>query len=446
MTAPASLAAVPWPDAAGRARPNVRSAAPRLRPRLTFLLGVFTVLVFSSTWVMFITGPDGNTTVGALVIALYTPGYLTALVLLGGGGRDSLRALLASPPLWLLMAIVTASVLWSVDPALTGRRVPALLLTTLAGVALAARFDWAELSEVIGTAFAVIIVGSFLLAILVPSWGRMTTLFPGAWRGLWNEKNALGGAMAKGFCLLAAAAALNPRRRWMWAGFAVAALLLIQLSWSKTALVTALFGGAMVGFVAMVRRGGAAAVAATFLMVTVFAGLAFLVAFDRGQLIALLGKDATLTGRTRIWEGAMVEIHKSPMLGYGYQAVWSDADRWAPLAWITKIAKFKAEHAHNSWIETWLGLGYVGLAAWTLVMGETWLRTMRMVYGGRGAWLALPFLAVYTLQSLTESAAYLYNDVTWVIFTAILVRAAAPPRGAYVEGAAGAEVGVAGPP
>ena len=179
---------------------------------------------------------------------------------------------------------------------------------------------------------------------------------------------------------------------------------------------------------AVVRRGGALAVAATFLAALTLAGVAFVAAFDRDQLFKLLGKDATLTGRTRIWGAALEEIRKAPLLGYGYQAVWQDADRWAPLAWITKHAKFKAEHAHNSWIETLLGLGYVGLTAFALVMLEAWLRTVKMVYTSRGAWLALPFLAVYSLQSLTESAAYVYNDFTWVIFTALLVRAAASPR------------------
>ena len=419
------LLAVPWPDAAGR--PHTRAAPVGTTAGATLVdlaLGVFTVLVFSSAWVMFITGPNGNTQVGTLVIALFTPGYASAFALLVRAGRRRWPALAASPLLWGLMAVVTASLLWSINPGMTERRVPALLLTTMAGVALAARFEWDELAEVFACAYALLILGSIALALAVPSWGRMTELFPGAWRGLWNDKNALGGHMAKGFCLLAAAAALNPRRRWIWAGFAVGALLLIWLSWSKTALVTALIGGALLGFVAVVRRGGALAVAATFLAVVGLSGLLFLVAFDRDLLFKALGKDATLTGRTRIWSAALVEIRKRPLLGYGYQAVWQTEGPWSPLAWIVKHAKFRAEHAHNGWIETWLGLGYVGLAAWGAVFLEMWARTVAAVYTGRGGWLALPFLAVFSLQTLTESAVYIYNDFTWVIFTAILVRLA----------------------
>ena len=39
-------------------------------------------------------------------------------------------------------------------------------------------------------------------------------------------------------------------------------------------------------------------------------------------LFSLLGKDATLTGRTGIWSAVIDSIAKRPLLGYGYQAFW----------------------------------------------------------------------------------------------------------------------------
>ncbi len=418
------LAAIPWPTADRRAPAAAAEARAWARP--AFWIGVFTVLVFSGGWAMLVIGPNGNPQAGTLVIALHTPAYAAAVWLLARGGGTAVRALVSSPLVWLLFALCAASTLWSINPGQTERRAAALFFTTLAGFALAARFEWRELSEVLALSYAVLIVASVLMAVLVPSWGRMTELFPGAWRGVWSDKNALGGHMAKGFGLLMAAAALNPKRRWLWTGFALASLALIQLSWSKTALVTALVGGGVLGFVALVRRGGAVSVAASFAAVTGLAALGFTVAFAREAVLGLLGKDATLTGRTAIWAAAMLEIEKRPLLGYGYQAVWSTDERWAPLAWIVKHARFKAEHAHNAWVETRLGLGFLGLAAWSAVFAEFWLRAAASAYRSRGAWLVLPFLAVYSLQTLTESAAYIYNDFTWVIFVALLARLALP--------------------
>ena len=437
--------AVPWPDAAGRAAtwagadPHRAGDAARAHGPLTFLLGVFTVLVFSSTWVMFITGPDGSTTVGPLVIALYVPAYFSTLALLAGGGRASLRAALASPFLWVLMAVAVASVHWSVSPELTARRTPALILTSLAGVALAARFDWPELSEVLAASFAVIVVGCFLLAVLVPTWGRMTSIFPGAWRGLWNDKNALGDHMTVGVGVLVAAAALNPARRRLWAAFALGAVAMVVLSTSKTSLVTLVLGVAVLALVAAVRRGGGAAVVATFCAVSVLALVAFGVVFERDALFKLLGKDATLTGRTRIWAGALRQIALRPLLGFGYAAVWDDPSRWGPIHWIMKDAKYRPPHAHNSWIEIRLAMGWVGLAAFAAMFAQAWGRALVALYRGgvvgRGAWLAAPFLAVWTVQSLTESIALGYNDFTWVMLVAVACALGLPsPRHGFQGG------------
>ena len=435
------LGAVPWPDAPRRtAAAEGAFAAPRL-PSLRFWAGVFVVLMFSGGWIIFVIGPAGNPQAGALVQALFTPAYVAALWMLASRWRRSLQAGWASPLVWVLMGIVGASILWSVNPGVTERRFVALMFTTLAGTALAASFDWNELSEVLGASYAVLILVCIALAVAVPSWGRMTTEFPGFWKGVWTEKNALGGHMTKGFCLLIAAAALNPRRWWLWAGFSGLAILLVLMSGSKTSLVTAMLGAGMLGFVFLVRRGGPVSVLAVFGAVTAIAALVFVSVFAREQVFKVLGKDATLTGRTAIWSAAELEIAKNPLLGYGYQAVWASDDRWTPYAWIMKHSHFKPQHAHNGWIETRLGLGLVGLAAWTAVFLEFWGRTIWAVFASRGAWLALPFLVTYSVQTLTESTAYIYNDFTWVIFVALLTRLALPrPAGdTATDGEAAAE-------
>jgi O-antigen ligase len=256
----------------------------------------------------------------------------------------------------------------------------------------------------------------------------MTTLFPGAWRGLWVEKNALGGNMTIAFVVFGAAAMLEPRRRRLWAGFAVLAVLLVLLSTSKTSLVSLMLGAAALLFVGLARRGPILGVISSFgAVVAVFAVLA-VVFFAADAALAVLGKDATLTGRTNIWQGVMFEIHKRPLLGYGYGAVWDDKSGWGPVYWITKIAGFRAGHAHNSWLEQWLGLGVAGLAAWSLYFVQTLVLAIVAVYRDKGAYLALPFILVYGLVALTESIAVVYNDFRWVMFVAVAVKLAYPDQ------------------
>ena len=46
--------------------------------------------------------------------------------------------------------------------------------------------------------------------------------------------------------------------------------------------------------------------------------------YERVDVVPLLGKDATLTGRTKIWDAIWRQIQERPWTGYGYSAVWDD--------------------------------------------------------------------------------------------------------------------------
>jgi O-antigen ligase len=284
------------------------------------------------------------------------------------------------------------------------------------------------MAEVLATAFAVLAVLSFFTGAFVPSIGRMSNLFPGAWRGLWQEKNALGGDMTIAFVVFVAAALLEPRRRRLWGAMAALALALVVLSTSKTSLVSLMLGASAIVFVALARRGPIMGVISSFGAVVAIFGALCLMFFAADVVFAVLGKDATLTGRTNIWQGVMYEIRQRPLLGYGYGAVWDDKSGWGPVYWITKIAGFRAAHAHNSWLEQWLGMGVVGLTAWALYFAQTLILAIVAVYRDKGAYLALPFILVYGLVSLTESIAVVYNDFRWVMFVAVAVKLAYPDR------------------
>src|SRR5947209_1345893 len=82
----------------------------------------------------------------------------------------------------------------------------ALVMTTLGGVVIAARWRWSRLTEVIAAAHALLALASLIAALAFPAFGVMHQLFPGAWRGLWVEKNLLGGNMTIGVIACTAAA------------------------------------------------------------------------------------------------------------------------------------------------------------------------------------------------------------------------------------------------
>jgi len=395
---------------------------------LGFVTAMLMVLTFTQFWQTPLVGPDGDPEASNLIRSVFFPAYGMAVALLLARPWAALGAAVRSPLIWLLITLAFVSMVWSIDPSTTERRSVALLFTTLAALVLASRFEWPELLEVLATAFAVVIVSCYLMGLLVPSYGRMATLFPGAWRGVYAEKNALGDTMTMAFITLCATAVLNARRRWLWVGFAAAAIGLVLLSTSKTSLVTLVIGSACLAFVWLAKRGPAVSIAATFAAVSALIVFGLAVVFASDTFFALLGKDATLTGRTVIWTSVLRVIHDRPWTGYGYAAVWTDETGWGPLAWIVKWSHFRPHHAHNSWLETWLGLGYPGLVLWAAVFLMTWGLAIYAVYRRAGGYFALPFLVFYSLTTLTESVAFIYNDLYWLIFAAMAFKLALPER------------------
>jgi O-antigen ligase len=387
-------------------------------------LAVAMLLIYSAAWVLPLAGDAPTAAQGGLIRTLYMPAYVLGFGVFAMAPMRSLEAAVRQPFLIALMAVAVASVFWSIAPDQSARRVVAVLCTTAGGLILAGRFGWAALAEVAAAAFAILAVAALIAALAVPSIGVMSEIFPGAWRGLWPEKNALGGNMALGFVCLSAAAVLNPRRAWLWWGFAGLALFLVLMSTSKTSLVSLLLGAATLAFVGLLRLGPAAKVAMLWLAVVGLTIAAGALLFAADAIFDILGKDATLTGRTEIWTAALRQIEKRPWTGYGYGVVWDATGPWTPFAWIEREAGFTPQHAHNAWIEQWLGLGLVGLAMFSLFYLQSVALTLWAMFRSAGAYLAAPFVIVYTLMSITESVAFTYNDLRWVLFVAIAARLA----------------------
>ncbi len=406
---------------------GLRRPAPTVVQATLFVAAAFALFIFSQGWVAPFqpdaANPDAQS---PLLRAAFYPAYALGALIAAACLPNLLRTALRSPLLVVMVAVAAASFIWSYDGAQTLRRAVALILSTFVAFAIAARWDWDGMAEVMASCFAALAVITLVTAMTVPALGRMLDLFPGAWRGLWPEKNAMGGNMAIAYGVFLAAAALVPRRRWLWGGFAVLALFLVAMSTSKTSLLCAVLATGAAIFVGLVRRGPVTSLATVMTAVVGVALVGATAVFASDVFFEILGKDSSLTGRTEIWEPAIRQALQRPWLGWGYGAVWTDQSGMGPLAWITHDAGFRAVHAHNSWIAVFLELGWLGLAVWIAVYLQTATTAIAAVFLHRGAWLALPFLVAYSLMSVSETVVYTYNDLRWVLFVAIAAKLAAP--------------------
>ncbi len=339
---------------------------------------------------------------------------------------EAWRTARAVPLLMALLALAAASTLWSIDAGATLRRAVWLALTMGFGLYLAWRYDWRELLGVIAATFAVLVAGSLLIGLAAPAIGRMTMEHPGAWSGLWTHKNTLGGIMAVGVAVCAAASIVLPQRRMLWIGVSAGAFALVLLSTSKTALVASLLGLGVIAAGMIVRRGPVHTVlacASAAIGIIVIAGIALLAP---DIVVAALGRDLTLTGRTDIWEASARFVAAQPWLGYGYYAFW--LPETGPAYWVRQAVAWQVTSAHSSWLELALGLGRVGVALFALQLLATLRRGAGALFDARTGLWAPAFLAAFTLYTFSESHALQANNLFWAIYVAVAARLALDAR------------------
>ena len=326
-------------------------------------------------------------------------------------------ALLTAP----LIVLAFVSWDWSLIPDVTLRRAVALAFTTFFGLYLAARYSWRELVELLAVLFLALAAGSAMAAIAFPGFGVDGSVHPGAWKGLWQEKNALGAAMVRGTLVCACAAILAPRRRTLWIGAAALCAGLVVASTSTTGLLGLLLTLSLLLGIRMLRSGGLGAIAAVWLGLVAAAGLTMMAMLAPQVFFELVGKDATLTGRTDIWEAVLRRVAAEPG-GHGYAAFWSAES--GPAAYVREEADWPVPNAHNGWLEMmlWFGLAGVWLFAlhYAVTLGSV---VSRLWSRDGGAYFAIPATVLFALFSLSESTIMQWNNLSWVLYVAALAKA-----------------------
>jgi exopolysaccharide production protein ExoQ len=183
---------------------------------------------------------------------------------------------------------------------------------------------------------------------------------------------------------------------------------LLDLADSATSMVCLVLGSTVI--VAARVRPVARRLSVIMIVLAVTAGI---VVFSGLQDIVLagLGRDSTLTGRTELW-AMLREIPVNPVIGVGFESFWL-GDRveglWKKYWW-------KPNQAHNGYYEMYLNLGYVGVVlqlAMILVAYSIATKRMKIaVRGGPGD--AADFaLARFNAGYMVALVAYNFTEATF---------------------------------
>jgi O-antigen ligase len=129
------------------------------------------------------------------------------------------------------------------------------------------------------------------------------------------------------------------------------------------------------------------------------------------SVIVALGRDPTLTDRTKVWQDVL-GMTTDPVFGAGFESFWlgERLERlWAKWAW-------HPNQAHNGYIETYINLGGVGVALLVAVAIATFKKGQRsLIKDSEYGRLRLAFWVVILIYNFTE-AAFKGVSLVWLVW------------------------------
>ncbi|MCA8903167.1 MAG: hypothetical protein KDA53_18165, partial [Hyphomonas sp.] len=233
---------------------------------------VLFLILFSEGLFQRLISPVASADGSPLLRQLWLPAYGFAIAMSAFHWRALLQICLRAPFLILLVLLTLASAAWSIDPGITLRRSVALICTTWFGLYLAARYTWPDLLRLFGWAWLIVAAANLIAALAAPGIAVDHATHAGAWMGLYPEKNALGGVMARASFLFGILLLADERHRKAWALGLALCVLLVLMSTSKTALLATILGAVAIGAGILVKRSAVLAIG------TVWAGVMAVVA------------------------------------------------------------------------------------------------------------------------------------------------------------------------
>ena len=414
-------------------------------------------------------------------LSWYGFGAIVLLILVGsivllvqGRGRVKLGRMPYSLTAFLVLA--TASIAWSFYPGSSAIGVTAQWVTTIAALPVALLLSWDELLRVLGWVLRIILGLSFLFEFVVSAfirhpifpvwvtpdnphhvakllyWSRDLLFSAGKIQGIVGNSSLLAMIALIAVIVFAVQLACRTTRFWGWFWLLVA-LVTIGITRSATIFIGVVAVLIVAAAAIIVRRATSdrsRMIRSTGIIAVVVIAAGLGVIF-RSQLLELLGKSGTLTGRQGIWEAVIHLAQQRPAFGWGWVSYWTP---WVePFKDLIVRGGVQVMHAHNAWLDVWLQLGILGLVVFGLLVVSTVVRSWLMATdrlardregsprGGEAAgahtgysWVALLPLLLLTaelVQSLAESR--LLIEGGWILLVVFAVKTKLGPLSAEVE-------------
>lgn len=242
--------------------------------------------------------------------------------------------------------------------------------------------------------------------------------------GPYGSKNSLGVHMA--FAIMFALwAILNSKEhvaiRMVSVPVVAIGLVLVVVANSATAVVFAFL--AIVGLPAMrlfwVNMAGMRHLRSVTILIFAFLALVIVNAMLNqtqysvvNEVLGILGKDATLTGRTGLWEGARLAAAQKPWFGLGLEGFWQYDVGLAQTLNENDHKDFGTKLTfHNAFLEVRVHLGYIGWASFGAIVIWGVFHTVR-------AWFKEPTMerSAFLVGTIIVTVSTMSESMLWGVF------------------------------
>jgi exopolysaccharide production protein ExoQ len=328
----------------------------------TSSLGAIDTLVYGPAW----EGKGGD----KITLSLNLLGIFVSLFLFWSGMRKKSFARINKFLPLAAAGCLLFSTLWSVAPMVSLTQGTAYFFVVIGSIGLVQALDGDELMGLVSLICGLSAVASLFWQLVLfprPAFNGIEQDFI----GIFVQKNVLGQVMVGGVLAALHSIRITKRRRLLYICIIIICTVVAFLSKSSTSMVAiaALFCLDFLG--RLYFKGSSSRALSIGLSVGCVLALLFFT-MNEGMVLDLLGKDATLTGRTAIWPYVIDNIGEKPLLGWGLAAFWMPGNPAAMQ--IGRAVNWYAPNAHNGLLEFLIEVGLVGTSFFVFL----WVRNLVM--------------------------------------------------------------------
>ncbi|PKG98747.1 O-antigen ligase [Paraglaciecola sp. MB-3u-78] len=317
-------------------------------------------------------------------------------------------------PWFILLGILACSVLWSYSPSISFRRLIAFMTLVVVAYYLAITYSPKSLFNFLANA---ILLAIFVGLVYEVATGKSLAIGLGdrssAFRGIIPDKNAAARIYAYGLIVFVAISDKFTKFHYIKI---IVFLLALSLSQSASAIIMAIMGIAIITLIRISRGSGKQQSFNRLAMLIILSVIGIgLLSVIYEYLLGLMGRDASLTDRTVIWQLLEQSLEDEYWYGFGFGAFWaSDASSGFLEGW-----KFIG-NAHSGYIETRLNAGMLGLSALFLLLISFFHKSLQLFFNTNTSKISALFISILVVQTITNYVGYVilnHNSFDMFLFT-----------------------------